>query len=754
VGPLRDPAGEGKKSEQREGFWNIGTEANTSTRHLQSQNHDPPLMAQDKSWQRQFAFLAVFISVVSTTRAQAPGTTKDWPAYGGGPDSIHYSKLSQINRENVKNLQVAWTFDSGDTKDGVRTELEATPIKIGDTLYLISPKVRLFALDAATGKQKWVFDPSEGRIVIGSTRNRGITYWTDGRGDERMFVSMRQYLYAVNAKTGELIRSFGEDGKVDLRAGLGHENQGLAMALSTPGVVYKDLLICGSIVAEQLPAELGDIRAYDVRTGKVRWQFHTIPHPGEFGYDTWPKDAWKHSGAANDWAGLSIDAKRGIAFIPLGSAASDYYGADRPGNDLFADSLVALDANTGKRMWHFQAVHHDIWDRDLNAPPALVTLHKDGKTIDAVAQTTKSGHVFIFERATGKPVYPIVEKKYPASDIPGEWTSPTQPLPVAPPAFARQRVDESDLTNRTPKAHEEALAWFKKIKSDGQFIPGSLQGTIAFPGLDGGQEWGGPAFDPETGYLYTNTNEMPWVVTIAKRAPAETTSSGQSLYQANCAACHKADRTGNPPDVPALIGVDQRYTGREIGQIVRGGNGLMPPFPKLSNQQVGAIARYILTGEDEVVAATGNDVSAPEYHIAGYPRFVDSDGYPAITPPWGQLSAIDLNKGKILWQMPLGEYPALTAQGLPTTGSENYGGGIVTAGGLFFIGATDYDKKFHAFDKTTGKLLWETTLPASGNATPAMYEADGRQFIVIAAGGGKSKDPSTGIYVAFALPKP
>ncbi len=258
------------------------------------------------------------------------------------------------------------------------------------------------------------------------------------------------------------------------------------------------MLICGSIVAEQLPAYPGDIRAFDVRTGKIRWQFHTIPHPGEFGYDTWPKDAWKYSGAANNWAGLSLDVQRGIVFLPLGSASTDYYGADRPGNDLFANSLLALDANTGNRIWHFQTVHHDIWDRDLNAPPALVTLHKDGKSIDVVAQTTKSGYVFVFDRATGRPVYPIAEKPYPASDIPGEWTSPTQPLPLAPPPFARQRVDEKDLTNRTPKAHDEALAWFRKIRSNGQFIPGSLQGTIVFPGLDGGQEWGGPSFDPET----------------------------------------------------------------------------------------------------------------------------------------------------------------------------------------------------------------------------------------------------------------
>lgn len=701
-------------------------------------------------WKSGLQLATIATCLISLIHAQKSGDGKDWPAYGGGPTSIHYSRLAQINRDNVKNLQVAWTFDTGDVAPGIRTELEATPIKIGDTVYVISPKVRLFALHAASGKQKWVFDPSAGAKVIGSTRNRGVTYWTDGKGDERIFVALRQYLYAVNAKSGKAIPEFGNQGRVDLREGLGHDGEFLFVGLTTPGIVYKDMLICGSIVAEQLPAYPGDIRAFDVRTGKIRWQFHTIPHPGEFGYDTWPKDAWKSSGAANAWAGLSLDPGRGIVFAPLGSASTDYYGADRAGDDLFADSLLALDANTGNRIWHFQTVHHDIWDRDLSAPPALVTLHKDGKTLDAVAQTTKSGYVFVFDRVTGRPVYPIEEKKYPASDIPGEWTSPTQPLPVAPPPFARQRVDERDLTNRTPKAHDEALAWFRKIRSNGQFIPGSLEGTIVFPGLDGGQEWGGPSFDPETGYLYVNTNEIPWIIQIQKSPPDSAT--GKSLYQARCAQCHKADRTGAPPDFPSLVGVDERYTRYDIAQIIRGGNGRMPAFNSLNHQEVGAIVNYVLTGKDDLIDFP-SVAQTPAYQFSGLPKFVDSEGYPAITPPWGQLTAIDLNRGTIVWQIPFGEYPELAAKGLANTGSENYGGGIVTAGGLFFIGATNYDRKFHAFDKMTGQLLWETTLPAAGNATPAVYEADGRQFIVIAAGGGKSpKDASGGKYVAFALP--
>jgi quinoprotein glucose dehydrogenase len=700
--------------------------------------------------------VASFLLCVSPPMAgwtQDTGAAKNWSSYGGGPGSLHYSKLKQIDKENVASLKVAWTFDTGDAVKGLRTEFEATPLAVNGVLYMISPKVRLFAVDATTGKQFWVFDPAEGRKTIGSTRNRGLSYWTDGK-DERLFVSLKQYLYAVDAKTGKLIETFGDKGKIDLSKGLGHDGEGLAISISTPGTVYKDLLICGSIVAEQLPALPGDIRAFDVRTGKVRWQFHTIPHPGEPGYETWPKDAYKYSGAANNWAGLSVDTKRGLAFIPLGSASSDFYGADRIGDDLYANSLLVLDANTGKRVWHFQTVHHDIWDRDLNAPPTLVTLHKDGKTIDAVAQTTKTGFVFVFDRETGKPIFPIEERSYLASDIPGEIASKTQPLPIAPPPFARQRIDEKDITMRTPEAHAEALAKFRLQRNDGPFIPANLTGTILFPGMDGGQEWGGPSFDPETGLLYTNANEMAWILSVAERPPLTSTSSGKQVYENKCAACHRSDRSGALPEVPSLIGIDQRYTDREISKIVKTGNGRMPAFAALSPQEVAAVTAYVLSGRNDFVAAPAPDPLAAGYVLGSHSRFLDIDGYPAIAPPWGTLSAIDLNKGAIAWQIPFGEYPELAAKGLKNTGSENYGGGVVTAGGLFFIGATNYDAKFHAFDKSNGKLLWETTLPAAGNATPAVYEAGGREFVVIAAGGGKNaKAESGGSYVAFALPE-
>lgn len=697
--------------------------------------------------------VSLLMPVVTTSLiAQTAGTTKDWPAYQGGPDSTHYSRLSQINRDNVKSLKVAWTFDTGETSKAKR-EFEPNPLIIHGILYGLSPTVKVFALDAATGKPIWTFDPSAGARQIGSTRNRGVTYWADANGnDARIFVTFRQYLYALDAKTGKLIENFGEKGRVDLRIGLRHEGEGLFVSMSTPGVVYKDMLICGSMIAEQLPAFPGDIRAFDVHSGKIRWQFHTIPHPGEVGYETWPKEAWKYSGAANDWAGLSVDVKRGIAFVPLGSAAPDFYGGDRTGDNLFANSLVALDANTGRRLWHYQFVHHDIWDRDLNAPPTLVTLHKDGKTIDAVAQTTKTGHVFVFDRVTGKPVFPIEEKPYPKSAIPGEITSSTQPLPVAPPPFARQRMTEQDITNRTPQAHAEVLQRFKSVLSDGQYAPQTLEGTILFPGSDGGQEWGGPAFDPETGWLYTNANEMAWIVKIAKRPPPSASNSGKGLYENNCSGCHNKNLSGNPPDVPALTHLDQRLTNREVVTLVRGGNGRMPAFPQLSPLEMNAIAEYVLKGNDNIVSAT-SIASQQQYMLGSSTRFLDSDGYPAITPPWGSLTAIDLNTGTFSWRIPFGEYPELAAKGFKNTGSENYGGGVVTAGGLLFIGATNYDKKFHAFDKATGKLLWETTLPYAGNATPSVYEINGKEYVVIAAGGGKSvHDISGGTYVAFSLP--
>lgn len=707
----------------------------------------------------KFGKLALIVALVSCSGAytlrswqsDAATSKQEWPSYGGNSENNHFSPLRQINRNNVKQLQVAWTYDTNDVFDS--SELQCNPIVIGDTLYGTSPKLRVFALDATTGKERWSFDANEGRKSLGKQRNRGVTYWAEG-GEQRILFGFQHWLYALDAKTGQPVKSFGDGGRVDLRDGLDRPDaKNLSVGISTPGVIYKDLFIVGSIVSESLPAAPGHIRAYDVRSGKLRWVFHTIPHPGEFGYDTWPKDAWQYSGGVNDWSGMALDEKRGLVFAPTGSATFDFYGANRHGDNLFANSLLCLDATTGKRKWHFQTIRHDLWDRDLPMAPALVTIRKDGRVIDAVAQTTKSGHVFVFERETGKPVFPIEYRKVPTTGINGEQVADTQPLPVLPPPVARQQVTEDILTNRTPAAHAAALDQFRKLKSTGQFEPPNTQGVIVFPGFDGGPGWGGAAFDPASGLLFVNSSEVPCILKLIERPKAQ--ASGKNLYQRNCASCHGRDLSGTPPEFPALTGVGRKFNDAELRTMIRTGFGRMPGFAALGNEGIQAVTRFVLTGEDVKVATDQTNPSPIDlkYTVDGYPRFLDPDGYPAVTPPWGTLSAVDLNKGKIAWQIPLGEHPELVAKGLRDTGSWNYGGPIVTAGGLVFIGATNYDKKFRAFDKATGKLLWESVLPAAGNATPSTYQVGGRQFVVIAAGGGKRGAPSGGKFVAFALPQ-
>ncbi|HTW46832.1 MAG TPA: PQQ-binding-like beta-propeller repeat protein [Acidobacteriaceae bacterium] len=706
--------------------------------------------------------LAIAMCAASASAQTAPhtrpirvGFNSDWPVYNGGVDGDHYSPLTQINRANVAKLQVAWTYDTGE-----KGNLETNPLIVGRMLYACTVSGKVIALDAATGKLRWSFDPTVSNNLASlnfSQPSRGLAWWYDGR-EQRLFAGILNYLYALDPATGHPIASFGENGRIDLRKGLrdseGYEKQ--SIALTTPGLIYKDLIIVGGRNPETHPAPPGDIRAYDVRTGALRWTFHTIPRPGEFGYDTWPPDAWKTAGAANNWAGMALDAQRGIVYVPTGSAVFDFYGGDRIGNDLFADTLLALDANTGQRLWHFQEVHHDIWDRDLPAPPALLTVTRDGRRIDAVAQTTKQGVVYLFDRVTGMPLFPIEEKLYPGSDVPGEKASPTQPMPTAPAPFARQRLTENDLTTRTPAAHQWALDTFRTFRSDGQFVPFTVgKQTIIFPGFDGGAEWGGPAVDPRTDVLYVNANEMAWTGGLESTAPHA--SPGAALYAAQCALCHGANRAGSPPAFPSLIGVTTRLTDDQIKEIIAHGRGRMVGFPNIDADKLAALLDYLRTGNAtagaEHTSTTMSGGPGAQYSFTGYRKFLDPDGYPAIAPPWGTLSAIDMNTGQFLWQIPLGEYPALAAQGLTNTGSENYGGPIITAGGLIFIGATVYDRKFRAFDSSTGKLLWETTLPFAGIATPATYSVDGKQYVVIAASGGRDPNsPVGGTYVAFALP--
>jgi glucose dehydrogenase len=694
----------------------------------------------------------VFIAVAGTqsapsTSASAAGTEVDWPAYNGNRNGDHDSPLAEINRANVAQLRVAWQFDTGEKGD-----LQTNPLVAGRTLFGYTPTGKVIALDAATGRLLWTFNSG----VTTTQPCRGFAYWTDGRST-RLFAGILNYLYALDPATGHPVESFGENGRIDLRRGLrpGEDFTRQSIALTSPGLIYKDLIIVGGRNPETHPAPPGDIRAFDVRTGALRWTFHTIPHPGDFGYDTWPPDAWKTAGAANNWAGMTLDVARGIVYAPTGSAVFDFYGGDRIGNDLFADSLLALDAASGRRLWHFQGVHHDVWDRDFPAPPALVTVTRDGRRVDAVAQTTKQGVVYLFDRVTGAPLFPIEEKPYPPSDVPGEKTSPTQPMPTEPAPFARQRLSADMLTTRTPEAHAWALQMFRTFRSDGQFVPLSLdRQTVVFPGFDGGAEWGGPAVDPSTGVLYVNANEMAWTGGLVRENPAA--SAGAAVYQAQCAICHGANRAGAPPAFPSLIGVSQRLTGAQISALLTHGRGRMPAFPSLSTTQTTALLDFLRTGSGTAAHRTAKTMQGGpgvRYAFTGYRKFLDPDGYPAITLPWGTLSAIDLNNGKFLWQIPLGEYPALAAQGRTNTGTENYGGPIVTAGGLVFIGATVYDRKFRAFDSRTGALLWQTQLPFAGIATPATYSIDGKQYVVIAASGGRDpKSPVGGMYIAFALP--
>ena len=695
-------------------------------------------------------------SWITATKGASVAAGVNWPVTGGTPGNSHYSDLEQINRSNVTRLRETWRFDTqeGSGKTG---GLETTPIVVDGVLYAYTPAQKVIALDAATGKLLWEFDSG----ITASQPNRGLTFWRDGR-QERLLAAVMNFIYALDPRTGKVISSFGENGRIDLRKDLGRDPALQSIALNSPGVLYHDLLIVGGMEPETLPAPPGDIRAYSVRTGALRWSFHTIPHPGELGYNTWPKDAWKFSGAANNWGGMAVDTNRGIVYAPTGSAAPDFYGASRIGDDLFANCLLALDAKTGKLLWYFQGVHHDIWDRDFPAPPMLVTIRRGAENIPAIAQTTKQGYLYLFNRVTGKPLYPIEERSYPPSTVPGEVASSHQPFPTAPEPFARQQVTEDTLTTRTPEAHAWALKRLHELRSEGQFVPLSIgKDTILPPSFEGGGEWGGPAEDPESDVLYVNANNYASMGALAELSSGP---AGRTLYLSQCAICHGAHRTGQASEFPSLLNITDRLTDAQIVERIHDGKGRMPPFPNILDEDLTALLKYLATSSDSTTSESkqseqqgGMDSSlqrATAYYMTGYRRFLDPEGYPAVAMPWGTLNALDLKTGKYLWQIPLGEYPELVSQGLKNTGSENYGGPIVTAGGLLFIAATDFDKEFRAFDKTTGALLWKAILPYPGNATPITYEVKGRQYVVIASGGSylNLRGALGGVYVAYALP--
>lgn len=709
---------------------------------------------------------AVVIMIAVSCTSEQEKNYDTWSVYGGNKENNHYSSLTQIDTSNVTQLQVAWEYHTHDSDK--MTQIQVNPIMIDGVLYGVSPKLKLFALDAATGQEKWVFNPVDttkkdvkgfGYFMMNVCR--GVAYYTDGKDDKRIFYGAGPRLFCINAATGKPVTTFGDNGSIDLHNDLGFDASQLYVASTTPGIIYKDMIIVGDRVNEEMPAAPGHIRSYDVHTGKLRWIFHTIPQPGEPGFETWDDStAYKHVGGANTWAGFSLDEEKGILFAPVGSAVYDFYGGKRTGQNLYANSLLALDANTGKRIWHFQTVHHDMWDRDLPMAPALVTITKDGKKIDAAVQPTKSGFIFVFDRATGDPIYPIEEKPVPAeSELAGEKPNPTQPFTTL--TFARQSLTEKDLNNIIPdSSYQDIKQKLATYKTGFIYTPPSKEGTIIFPGYDGGGEWGGPAVDPITGIIYLNASEMPWVLTMVdikdKPVTAETNlQAGKRLYTTTCMTCHGPKRQGGG-NFPTLIGVNKKYNEEQFVQLVSSGRRMMPSFSQLAESEKQALASFIL----DIRSKQNEKFIAPEkpddewnkmpYSATGYNKFLTKEGYPAVKPPWGTLNAINLNTGELVWKDTLGDYPEFKEKGIHT-GTENYGGSVVTAGGLVFIAATS-DSKMRAFNKRTGKLLWEVDLPASGFATPAVYQVNGKQFLVIACGGGKLGKHSGDSYVAFALP--
>jgi quinoprotein glucose dehydrogenase len=701
--------------------------------------------------------------------AIAQAADRDWPVYLGDRESSHFSTLEQINTQNAPRLEATWTYHSGDAREDNRSQIQCNPLIIDGVLYGTSPRSKLLGIDGATGQEIWRFDPfaTEPQKSAAGV-NRGVAYWSHG-ADRRIFYTVGYFLYAINAGSGKPVAAFGNNGRVDIREGLGRDAGRLFVTSTTPGIVFRDLLIVGTRVSEGPgPAAPGHIRAYDVRTGKIIWTFHTIPWPGEPGYESWPPDAWKHIGGANVWTGMSIDEKRGLVFCPTGSATFDFWGGFRIGRNLYANCLLALDAATGRQVWHQQFVHHDLWDRDLPASPNLLSVRHDGKQIDAVAQFTKSGHVFVFNRETGEPLFPIEERPVPPSTLAGESAWPTQPLPVKPAPFARQVFTEELVTDISPESHAAILEKFRQLKRHEPFLPPSREGTIIFPGFDGGAEWGGAAIDPRRGILYVNGNEMPWILTMvdARASGSKSTSDGEQIYDQICAACHGTNRNGDPARAfPTLVNIGQKLKLADVLALLETGRGMMPAVPFLTKEQKQAVAEFILGSENPTTA--GSDRAFPSnaegassvgalgmepFTHTGYNRWLDSNGYPAVKPPWGTLNAIDLNTGEYRWKTTLGEVPELMARGLPPTGTENYGGPLLTAGGVIFIAASK-DEMFRAIDQETGKVIWQTKLPAGGYATPATYSVKGRQYVVIACGGGKMGTKSGDAYVAFALPQ-
>lgn len=670
-----------------------------------------------------------------------------WDDYLGGPERNQYSTLDQITLDNVTQLKVAWSYEAPDSG-----QMQMNPIIVDSLLYGVTATVQAFALNAETGEEVWRFgDPRK----LWHSTSRGVAYWESEDGsDKRILHSMGPHLYALNALTGEPIPSFGDNGRISLHTGLPEHGKDKFVISNTPGTVFENLIYMPMRLDEGASAIAGYLRAFDTRTGELVWTFHNIPLPGEYGYDTWSEDAYKNItvGAANNWAGMSVDTDAGVLYVPTGSAAPDFWGGDRIGENLFANTLLALDARTGERIWHFQFVHHDLLDRDLPAPPNLLTVTHNGKKIKAISQTTKQGYVYVFDRYTGKPLFDIEEIPVPPSTLEGEEAWPTQPIPVKPKAFARlsSELEVDDVSPYAPN-REEVLELFQKAdKRD--YAPPSTEPVLLFPGYDGAAEWGGAAADPEDGIIYVNSNEMAWILQMEEIETDFTPRPfGEFVFTNNCATCHGAKGEGNQASgFPALTNLEDSFDKVTVATLIETGKGMMPGFTHLSNEERDAIVSYLYKENTRLTDESDYDSQAPQYRHKGYTKFLDSNGLPAISPPWGTMSAIDLNTGEFIWQVVLGETDSLKALGYPQTGTESYGGPVVTENGLLFIAGTK-DGYFRAYNKFTGELLLEYKLPAPAFATPAMYSVNGKQYIAVACGGEKLGTPYGNQVIAFSL---
>jgi len=657
-------------------------------------------------------------------------TYLSWQRSHGDNGGTRYSALKQINRQNVRELEVAWIYHSRDGSNNI----QCNPIVAGGRMFAPTPGRHVVALDAATGKEFWRFRP-DGRPAY-----RGLIYWGGSKGvSERVLFCAGPYLYALNPATGQPCPDFGQGGKVRLPGGA----QGDFGAATAAPAIFERIIV--------VPGFEKDVWGFDVVSGQQRWTFHTVPHEGEFGYETWDRP---EQYAANCWAGMAMDEVRGIAYITTGSPKPNFVGVWHRGLNLFANCVIALDARTGQRLWHFQEVRHDIWDMDIPAPPNLGTIQRGGRRVDVVTAVTKIGDTLLLDRVTGKPIFPFRLRRAPVSDVPGEVTWPYQPDPELPEPFSKLEFTASDLTARTPEAADYVLGRFRGMRT-GRFVPCTDGRPTLYFGMDGGGEWTGACIDVETGRLYVTANHMGWAISLFRDDdPSEDTSlpktRGRIVFETTCAQCHGSNRLGvgiSPP----LRGLRHRLTDEAVIKQIRDGKNAMPANPQMSDQDLKALVDFLMLRDCGPVADRSKG-ERPSYSFAGYPRFFDSEGYPANKPPWGTLNCLDLNTGRLVWKVPLGEYPALAAQGVTNTGTENYGGAIVTAGGLVFCAGTR-DNKIRAFDKDTGQELWSAKLPWTGNAPPATYQIRGRQFVVIGAtGGGHLGTPPGDAYVAFALP--